>query len=105
MMDFPDYILFPNVSVKPSPPPSLTSLPAQLHLYRGRMIFSLGRSEANSLKVLNLTEGGCRKGLAPKLNSHCWYDIKLAAAKNPDLPEVKDRHVMSWERKGLVYGA
>lgn len=51
----------------------------------GRMIFSLGSSEAKSLKVLNLTEGGWRKGLAPKLNSHCWYDIKLAAAKKPDL--------------------
>lgn len=51
----------------------------------GRMIFSLGWSEAKSLKVLNLTEGGWRKGLAPKLNSHCWYDIKLAAAKKPDL--------------------
>lgn len=51
----------------------------------GRMIFSLGCSEAKSLKVLNLTEGGWRKGLAPKLNSHCWYDIKLAAAKKPDL--------------------
>lgn len=23
--------------------------------------------------------------MAPKLNSHCWYDMKLAAAKNPDL--------------------
>lgn len=23
--------------------------------------------------------------MAPKLNSHCWYDIKLAAAKKPDL--------------------
>lgn len=21
----------------------------------------------------------------PKLNSHCWYDMKLAAAKKPDL--------------------
>lgn len=51
----------------------------------GRMIFSLGSSEAKSLKVLNFTEGGWRKGLAPKLNSHCWYDIKLAAAKKPDL--------------------
>lgn len=49
------------------------------------MIFSLGRSEAKSLKVLNLTGGGWRKGLAPKLNSHCWYDMKLAAAKKPDL--------------------
>lgn len=54
-------------------------------LYLGRIIFSLGSSDAKSLKVLNLTEGGWRKGLAPKLNSHCWYDIKLAAAKNPDL--------------------
>lgn len=49
------------------------------------MIFSLGCREAKSLKVLNLTGGGWRKGLDPKLNSHCWYDIKLAAAKNPDL--------------------
>ena len=23
--------------------------------------------------------------MAPKLNSHCWYDMKLAAAKKPDL--------------------
>lgn len=51
----------------------------------GRMIFSLGWSDAKSLKVLNLTGGGWRKGLAPKLNSHCWYDMKLAAAKKPDL--------------------
>lgn len=56
-----------------------------LFAHLGRMIFSLGWSEAKSLKVLNLTEGGWRKGLAPKLNSHCWYDIKLAAAKKPDL--------------------
>lgn len=54
----------------------------------GRMIFSLGSSEAKSLKVLNLTGGGWRKGLAPKLNSHCWYDIKLAAAKKPDLTDT-----------------
>lgn len=40
--------------------------------YLGRMIFSSDASDANSLKVLNLTEGGWRKGLAPKLNSHCW---------------------------------
>lgn len=38
----------------------------------GRMIFSLGCSQAKSLKVLNLMEGGWRKDLAPKLNSHCW---------------------------------
>lgn len=57
----------------------------KLHVYLGRMIFSLGSNEAKSLKVLNLTDGGWRKGLAPKLNSHCWYDIKLAAAKKPDL--------------------
>lgn len=57
----------------------------RFHVYLGRMIFSLGSSEAKSLKVLNLTDGGWRKGLAPKLNSHCWYDIKLAAAKKPDL--------------------
>jgi len=24
------------------------------------------------------------KGRHPKLNSHCWNDIKLAAGKNPD---------------------
>lgn len=27
--------------------------------------------------------------MAPKLNSHCWYDMKLAAAKNPDLTRSK----------------
>lgn len=38
----------------------------------GRIIFSSDASEAKSLKVLNLTDGGWRKGFAPKLNSHCW---------------------------------
>lgn len=66
--------------------------------YLGRMIFSLGSSEAKSLKVLNLTGGGWRKGLAPKLNSHCWYDIKLAAAKKPDLTDIEVR-----ERKGFIW--
>lgn len=66
--------------------------------YLGRMIFSLGSSEAKSLKVLNLTEGGWRKGLAPKLNSHCWYDMKLAAAKKPDLAQRGRKHVIN-ERK------
>lgn len=65
--------------------PGIAFVPIRLEGYLGRMIFSLGRSEAKSLKVLNLTGGGWRKGLAPKLNSHCWYDIKLAAAKKPDL--------------------
>lgn len=34
--------------------------------------------------------------MAPKLNSHCWYDIKLAAAKKPDLTEIKVK-----EKKGF----
>lgn len=25
--------------------------------------------------------------MAPKLNSHCWYDMKLAAAKKPDVAD------------------
>jgi hypothetical protein len=29
--------------------------------------------------------------LAPKLNSHCWYDIKLAAAKKPLLKKTKKK--------------
>lgn len=60
------------------------------------MIFSLGSSEAKSLKVLNFTEGGWRKGLAPKLNSHCWYDMKLAAAKKPDLAQRGRKHRDKW---------
>lgn len=77
----------------------------------GRMIFSLGSSEAKSLKVLNLTEGAWRKGLAPKLNSHCWYDMKLAAAKKPDLPrhrgnalETKDdgENNREWNKWGTL---
>lgn len=66
----------------------------------GKMIFSLGSREAKSLKVLNLTDGGWRKGLAPKLNSHCWYDIKLAAAKKPDL----SRHRMKQQKNGQIKG-
>lgn len=50
----------------------LTCLSNARRLCLGRMIFSSDASEANSLKVLNLIEGGWRKGLAPKLNSHCW---------------------------------
>lgn len=67
----------------------LTCFNKASRLCLGRIIFSLGSSDAKSLKVLNLTEGGWRKGLAPKLNSHCWYDIKLAAAKNPDVADEK----------------
>lgn len=42
----------------------------------------------------------------PKLNSHCWYDIKLAAAKKPDLRgRREDRNgplegIMRCERHG-----
>ena len=82
----------------------------------GKMIFSLGSSEAKSLKVLNLTGGGWRKGLAPKLNSHCWYDIKLAAAKKPELQRERNEinvfvwsdcvcvcvYVLTWLRKRPV---
>lgn len=50
----------------------LTCLSKARRLCLGRMIFSSDASEANSLNVLNLMEGGWRKGLAPKLNSHCW---------------------------------
>lgn len=75
------------------------SLSTSFISYLGRMIFSLGSSDAKSLKVLNLTEGGWRKGLAPKLNSHCWYDIKLAAAKKPDLTEMKERNVIRLEEQ------
>ena len=38
-----------------------------------------------TLKELNGEEGGCLKGRQPKLNSHCWNDMKLAAGKKPDL--------------------
>ena len=38
-----------------------------------------------TLKELKGEEGGCLKGRHPKLNSHCWNDMKLAAGKKPDL--------------------
>ena len=38
-----------------------------------------------TLKELKGEEGGCLKGRQPKLNSHCWNDMKLAAGKKPDL--------------------
>lgn len=37
--------------------------------------------------------------MAPKLNSHCWYDMKLAAAKKPDLTEVKERKRGSFQKR------
>ena len=43
-----------------------------------------------TLKELKGEEGGCLNGRHPKLNSHCWNDIKLAAGKKPDLAKVKD---------------
>ena len=46
--------------------------------------FAIATLEA-TLKELKGEEGGCLKGRHPKLNSHCWNDIKLAAGKNPDL--------------------
>lgn len=36
----------------------IVSVQIRLDVYLGRMIFSLGSSEAKSLKVLNLTDGG-----------------------------------------------
>jgi len=38
---------------------------------------------ARSLNVWNWAGGGNTKGRSPKLNRHCWKDMKLAAAKNP----------------------
>ena len=53
--------------------------------YLGKMTFSSDDNEAWSLNAWNaLSLGGYRNGVAPKLNWHCWNDIKLAAAKNPE---------------------
>ena len=39
------------------------------------------------MRDLKGDEGGYLKGFHPKLNSHCWKDIKLAAGKNPELKQ------------------
>ena len=39
----------------------------------------------NSLKTLNGRFGGCLNGSEPKLNRHCWKDMKEAAGKSPVL--------------------
>ena len=53
--------------------------------YLGRMSLSSLDSCPWSLKLLNSHGGGKRNGRDPKLNWHCWNDMKLAAAKKPDL--------------------
>ena len=54
-------------------------------IYLGNMAFS---SEVKLAWLLNawnvLSFGGYLNGVAPKLNWHCWNDMKLAAAKNPE---------------------
>ncbi len=51
----------------------------------GSMTFSSGVSFAWSLNAWkSRSRGGNLKGDEPKLNRHCWKDMKLAAAKKPD---------------------
>lgn len=58
--------------------------------YFGRMILSSSERYACWLKDENSRSvGGYLKGVAPKLKEHCWWDMKLAAAKNPFLRENK----------------
>ena len=70
---------------------NLTRAPTMItHL--GRMTFWSSDSSPNSLNVLYLiVVGGCLNGVAPKLNWHCWKDMKLAAAKIPCLEGGNDR--------------
>lgn len=52
----------------------------------GRMTLSSSVRWAKELKQENWTPlGGNLNGERPKLNSHCWKVMKLAAAKKPDL--------------------
>ena len=53
----------------------------------GRILRSSSLSWHKSLKDLNSVSGGYLYGLQPKLNSHCWNDMKLAAGKKPELNE------------------
>lgn len=56
------------------------------NFYLGKICLSSSSKWAWSLKFSNcLSLGGNLNGLLPKLNLHCWNDMKLAAAKNPDL--------------------
>jgi len=56
--------------------------------YLGKICFASSSKCAWSLKFSNcLSHGGNLNGLLPKLNLHCWNDMKLAAAKNPDLQQ------------------
>lgn len=59
---------------------------SHLMAYRGNTTLSSGLRTAWSLKFWNfLSRGGKRNGSLPKLKRHCWKDMKLAAAKKPDL--------------------
>jgi hypothetical protein len=52
----------------------------------GRIILCSSLISPLALKDSNdVVVGGYMNGREPKLNRHCWNDMKLAAAKNPDL--------------------
>ena len=55
----------------------------------GKITFSSSDSLPWLLKHWKSLFGGYLNGEAPKLNSHCWKDMKLAAAKKPVLKHHK----------------
>jgi len=70
---------------------------ASIFIGRGMIIFSSFESLDTWLKDWNWVLGGNLNGFHPKLNSHCWNDMKLAAGKKPELVLWK-----TW-LKGLRY--
>ena len=81
---------------------TLSCLMACIFSGRGRITFSSSDSPGWSLNTLNWDEGGWRNGLQPKLNSHCWNDMKLAAGKNPQLRRQSELSEFETKNRKIV---